>query len=229
VRIDTWTALEASGECGDKFTDEVFGFNIDDPWGIKWITQTSAGENWAEDNGFDDPIIFSPSRECKSGDPRPTLDILSPNDGAHLTDAHVDVRIVAHATANFDEWVLEWRRGDSGSKDWHELDSGGDKHENPDVVYTLDLEDLPRGTLVLRLRMESTGNGYAEVEIVIYNDLPEPTPIPTNTPQPTATVTNTPPPSNTPTAAPTNTSAPPTNTPLPSNTVTTAPSATNTP
>ncbi|MEX1247042.1 MAG: transglycosylase domain-containing protein [Anaerolineales bacterium] len=225
VRFDTWTKLEASSEC-DEFTEEEFALNVDDVWGIKWITQTNAGRDWAEDLGFEDPIFFSPARECKADDPHPTLEIVSPNDGARLNSHNVEIVIVADATDNFDEWVLEWAEGDSPrDRDWDELENRHNPVPNANDVYTLDMDEMPRGAISLRLTMLATNGGYAEVEIVIYNDLPQPTPVPTNTPAPTSTPTETPLPSETPTPSETpQPSEAPTETPTSS--ATTAPSET---
>lgn len=203
ARIDTWTGLEASDAC-DDFVDEIFALNIDDPWGIKWVIETDQGRDWAEDLGFDDPIFFAPARECNADDPRPEVEIISPNDGARLTSHNVEVSIIADATGNFDEWVLEWAPGDSPrNRDWEELESDDDPRSDPSDVVTLDMDDLPRGPISLRLTIYSTqNNGFAEYEIVIYNELPQPTPVPTNTPLPTATPSAT--------SLPTNTPEPPT-------------------
>ena len=195
--------------------------NVDDVWGIKWITQTNEGRDWAEDLGFDDAIVFSPSRQCKAGDPRPTLEIVSPNDGAHLNSKHEDVSIIANATANFEEYVLEWAEGDSPrDRDWDEFENGKNPRNNPAVVASLDLEDLPRGAISLRLTMFATNGGYAEVEIVVYNDLPDPTPVPSATQQPSSTPTQTLAPTGTPTTAPPSDTPAPTETPTPSETPT---------
>lgn len=211
--IDTWTRLEASPEC-NEFTDEVFSMNVDDPWGVKWLTQTNEGRNWAEDRGFDDPIIFSPARKCTAADPHPQLEITAPNDGAHLNSHDVDISIIADAP-DFDEWILEWAPGESPrNRDWEGLEGDNDAVPNPRAVYTLNMDDLPRGAISLRLTMYAEGGGRAELTIVIYNELPQPTAVPTDTPAPSATPTDTPPPTAT------NTPAPPTNTPAPTETPT---------
>ncbi|MEX2144167.1 MAG: transglycosylase domain-containing protein [Anaerolineales bacterium] len=221
VLIDTWTRLEASSECGDDFVEEVFGLNVDDVWGVKWITQTNEGGNWAEDLGFDDPIIFSPKRECKESDPRPKLQILSPNDGTHVNASEVSISIIADATANFEEFVLEWAPGDSPrDRDWVELFNGKNPRANAYQAATLDMDALPRGAISIRLSMFATRGGYAEVEIVIFNELPEPTAVPTPTKVPTNTPSLTPQPSETPQPTQTPTLPPPADTPLPSETPT---------
>jgi penicillin-binding protein 1C len=219
VRIDTWTGLEASAECGDEFTEEVFALNVDDVWGIKWITQTSEGRNWAENLDFDDPILFSPNRKCKASDPRPKLEIVSPEDDAHLDNQDVEVIIIADATANFREFVLEWADEDS-PRDWEELDSGSNPRSNPSQVATLNLNELPRGPILLRLTMWATNGGYAEVMIKVFNDRPEPTPAPSPTKKPTRTPSSTPQPTETPTDAPPTETPAPTDTPAPSETPT---------
>jgi penicillin-binding protein 1C len=213
--IDTWSGLRASDVC-DEFTDEKFGINVSDPWAVKWLTQTNEGEAWAKANDFDDPLFFIPQKDCDEADPHPILEIDSPNDGQHINAHDVDVVIKANATANFQDWVLEWAPGENPrNRDWEELEGDNDPVPNLEGVYTLDMEDLPRGAISLRLTIHSTEDTYAELIIVIYNDLPAPTAVPTSTPQPTATPTLTPMPSDTPTI--TNTSAP-SNTPVPSDT-----------
>ena len=222
VLIDTWTGLEASADC-DDFTDEEFGLNVDDVWAVKWITQTDAGRNWAEDQGFDDPIFFSPSRACRADDSHPTLEFVSPNDGARLNSHNVDIVIRADATGDaFEDYELEWAPGDNPrNRDWETLIRKDDPVPNAASVYTLDMDDMPRGPISLRLTMNNENGGFAEIEIVIYNSLPAPTPVPTNTPAPTATPTDTPLPTDTPpppSETPTETAPPPSDTPVPSDT-----------
>ncbi|MBX3047739.1 MAG: transglycosylase domain-containing protein [Anaerolineales bacterium] len=209
ARIDTWTQLEASSAC-NQFVDEIFSLNVDDVWAIRWITQTNDGRNWARNLGFDDPIVFSPSRECDDNDPRPTLEFTGPRDGDRLSNPTVEIHLIANASANFEEWVLEWRRADGGST-WHELENKRNPVPNAQVVHALNLQELPRGPIVLRLTIYSTSGGHARRDIVVYNDLPEPTATPTPTQAPSATptatlpaptATETPLPSETPTPTP---------------------------
>jgi hypothetical protein len=221
--IDTWTGLEASPEC-DNFTDEIFALNVHDIWAVKWITQTDAGRNWADDHGFDDPIFFAPTRACKVDDSHPTLEFVSPNDGAHLNSHNVDLVIRADASGGtFEDYELEWAPGDNPrNRDWETLTRKDDAVPNAAAVYTLDMSELPRGAISLRLTMNNKNGGFAEIEIVIYNDLPAPTAIPTNTPLPptnTPLPTDTPMPSDTPmptdTPMPSDTPMPPSETPSP--------------
>jgi penicillin-binding protein 1C len=215
VRFDTWTGLRASPEC-NKFTEDEFGLNVSDPWAVKWITQTDQGRDWAEDVGFDDPIFFTPQVRCTANDPQPTLEFVSPGDESHHNTHNLDIVVRASATADFDEYVLEWAEGrNPGNRDWEELTSDDDQAENPETIYTIDMDDMPRGAISLRLTMYSERGGYAEVLLIIHNDLPAPTAVPTSTPLPTLT------PSLTPT--PTETSVPPTNTPVPTDTETPSP------
>ena len=214
VAIDTWTGLQASPEC-DEFTDEIFALNVHDVWAVKWITQTDAGKDWAKDQGFDDPIFFTPTRACKAEDSHPTLEFVSPNDGAHLNSHNVDLVIRADATGGtFEDYELEWAPGDNPRKrDWETLTRKDDAVPNAAAVYSLDMDELPRGAISLRLTMNNKNGGFAEIEIVIYNNLPAPTAVPTKTPLPTAIPTNTPFSSDTP--MPTDT---PADTPMPTDT-----------
>lgn len=213
ILADTWTGLESSGACGNRFTEERFGINVQDPWAIKWLTQTNQGREWAEANGFDDePLYVSPERECRDSDPRPLLDIIIPRDGERFNQHELQVVVRADATQNFQHYVLEWARGTNpDDHDWEQLAAGNTPIPQQQSIFTLPLHEMTRGAMSLRLKMFSTQGTYAEYEIVIYNDMPEPSATPTNTPTVTAT------PSPTPTA--TNTAAP-TETPTPEPTAT---------
>ena len=57
VVIDTWTGLEASGEC-DEFTDEKLTLNVDDPWAIRWIRENPDWAGLGSANGFLNTIIL---------------------------------------------------------------------------------------------------------------------------------------------------------------------------
>lgn len=197
--IDTWTGLEASPDCND-FTKEKFALNVHDIWAIKWITQTQDGKAWAKNNGFKDPIFFSPTRACRADDSHPTLELVAPDDGAHFNSANVELVIRADATQNaFKAYELEWAPTDHPrERDWHSLTRKQEPVPEASAVYTLHLDDLPRGAISLRLTMENKNGGSVEIQIVIYNDLPAPTPIPTSTPLPTMTPTETSVPSDTP-------------------------------
>ncbi len=228
LSIDTWTGLLASPDCND-FTDDKFSLNVADPWAVKWITQDKPGKDWAKANGFKDPIFFSPQRACKADDPHPILEFSSPNDNAHLNSSSVDVVVRADATANFDEYVLEWAEGaNPHNRDWEELTRDNHPVHDSSQIYTLNMQELPRGPISLRLTIHSTVGTSAELAIVIYNDFPAPTPLPTSTPLPTATTTDTPLPSDTPmpTETPTETLLPPSDTPMPTDTETETPTAT---
>ncbi|MCW5876522.1 MAG: transglycosylase domain-containing protein [Anaerolineales bacterium] len=203
MRIDTWTNLKASAECG-QFVDEIFTMNVQDPWAIRWLTQSNEGRNWARDAGFDEPIIFSPARECRSDDPRPILEFIIPRDGDRVNSIELNIHIIADATANFEQWVLEWAPGENpGDNQWQGLRGSRDPSPNSRNVYTLDMQELPRGAMSLRLTMYSNAGGRAEKVVVFYNDLPEPTATPTATPEPTLTPSETPTPTATPSETPT--------------------------
>ena len=45
----------------------------------------TAGQAWAESIGFEDPITFAPTDECKADDPRPLLAFSVPQDKDRIT------------------------------------------------------------------------------------------------------------------------------------------------
>ncbi|WP_160318470.1 transglycosylase domain-containing protein [Levilinea saccharolytica] len=219
TKIDTWTELRESPFCAD-YTDEKFTMNVTDPWAIKWLRETDAGRAWAQDKGFEDPVIFTPKRECKEGDPRPTILFAGLNDGQTISSGPLDIYAVVYASANFKQFRLEWGAGDD-PKEWRVLVEGvKNQYKQPERIYTWPLRKPPTGTVTLRIYMESTEGTYAERRIRINMQVPSITPTvtvtrtatnePTLTPTPTATatVTTTPQPSQTPTPTPSETPTP---------------------
>jgi hypothetical protein len=221
VVIDTWTALKASAACSD-YTDEEFVLNVTDPSAKRWLRRDPAGQEWVEAMGFDDPVIFTPERECRAEDPRPKLSITAPRDGETITTSPLEIFAQADATQNFDFFQLEWGLGEDPDE-WETLERRTAPASQPERVYSWDLSRLPAGVVTLRLHMHSTQDTFAEK--VIHLNLQVPTPTPT----PTATATSTPTPTNTPTPTAT---MPPTSTPTVTPTVTETPhlpKASNTP
>jgi hypothetical protein len=205
--------LKASTACSD-FTDERFVMNVTDPWAKRWLRENNQGQDWVEEMGFDDPVTFTPERECKADDPRPKLSFVEPHNGETITENPLDIVAVVDASRNFDSWRLEYGMGDD-PVDWDTLEEDNDPVPQADEIYEWDLEDIDRDTVSLRLYMESTEDTYAELSIRVNIQVPTPTPTPTPTYTPTYTPTMTPTPTLTPTTTntPTNTPIVPTDTP----------------
>ncbi len=218
--IDTWTGLSASNECKDYLADPLV-LNVTDPAAKKWVRKNPEGKAWAEQMGFTDPIAFSPDRECRSTDPRPTLEFLSPRDGDRITVNPLQIWVVASATDWFESFRLEYGIGDD-PVEWRVLGERDFPAPDPEMIYEWDLSELEAGLYTLRLYMTSAEDTYAERKIRVLIDVPTPTPTPTETPLPTPTPTFTPMPTNTPQPTPTNT-------PEPSPTVAFFPKASDTP
>ena len=217
VVVDTWTNLKASAACAD-FTDERSVMNVTDPWAKKWLKDNDRGRDWAEEMGFDDPITFTPERECKAEDPRPRLAFVQPRDGATIQTSPLEIEVIADASRHFRDFRLEWGAGDD-PEDWDTLDDWDDPVPQADEIYEWDLEDIPRSVISLRLYMRSTEDTYARLTIRLNIQVPTPTPTPTSTATPTSLPTLTPTPTNTPenTSTPTATQVP-TDTPTPTQT-----------
>ncbi len=210
VKVDTWTNLEASEECSG-FTAEKEVANITDPWARKWLTETSEGQKWLTDAGFEIPVIFAPSRKCTADDPRPSLAFVGLNDKQTIRDNPLDIYAIVNATANFRHYYLEWGYGFEPDE-WKRLvNKEKDSVVSPKIIFTWDMSDLNPGNITLRLVMKSTNGGYAEEVIRLVIKVPTRTPEPTRTRVPTRT----PQPTGTPE---------PTSTPYPTSTATTEPS-----
>ncbi|GAB4495169.1 MAG: PBP1A family penicillin-binding protein [Anaerolineales bacterium] len=228
VTIDTWTGLLASPACS-QFAEETFALNLyGDASAKKWIEDSAAGQAWAKQMGFDEPIRFTPERECTADDPRPTIEFAAPRNGETINYSPLEIYARIDAK-QFGRYFLEYGYGEDPEK-WTLIDSSRQPVPQPDLIATWNLADLPAGTVTLRLRLlHEDEEHYAEVRIRLKLNPPTPTPTPTETatPTPTATVTPSPTATNLPPTAtftplpptatlePSATPEPPTNTPAP--------------
>jgi len=219
--IDTWTNLRAGPACSE-FTEEKLTLNVTEKWAKKWIREEDAGRSWAENIGFSDPVIFTPTRECKSDDPRPTIVFVGLNDGMTISEPELDIYAVAKATENFDRFKLQYGIGNNPSK-WHTLYTSDNQKKEPEKLVTWDVYQADSARVTLRIIMTSTRDTTAEKRIHLNLNVPTLTPSPeptmTDTPEPTWTLA----PSETAIIIiPTNTSIP-TDTPVPTDTITPGP------
>jgi membrane peptidoglycan carboxypeptidase len=213
AEIDTWTRKGASDECGD-FRDEVITINVTEFWAGEWL-ETAAGEAWAEEMDFSDPLIFIPTEECSSADDPAIIEWIGLSDGDTVSEAELPLVLQIWGGNRFRRFKIAYSL-DSSPNNWNEVGTFTEQFRNGGEVTIWDISDLPSGTINLRVRMEGNGQRYA-VKIIQLN-LQVPTPTPTATPTPTETATPTS------TEMPTDT---PENTLTPSNTPT--PTATSTP
>lgn len=189
-RLDTWTRKLASDACGD-FTEERFTINVTDSSAKKWLKQTDAGKAWLKHMDFEKPYTFTPTETCGDDDGRATLKFTNIEDGARITDQQLKVEIVAYGDG-FKSVGLEYGLGPD-PQDWIELVGQQEKrYRESDVIYTWDLSTLPAGEVVLKLRMESDDDGYAEKSIHLNMQVPTATPTLTSTPTATSLPTETP-------------------------------------
>jgi penicillin-binding protein 1C len=216
VRIDTWTGLRASAECSD-YAEEKMTLNVGDPWAITWIKDTDEGRAWATNVGFDSPVIFMPSRECKNSDSRPNILFAGISENQTVTTNPLDIYAVVKATEGFKSFRLEWGQGDEPAE-WKPLvENITNQYANPERIYTWNLREIPAGKVTLRIIMENNNRDlHAERRIHLNLNVPTPTPSPT----PTITITPTPTKTLVPTMTPTPTVTPtPTETPTVTETV----------
>ncbi len=220
VAIDTWTNLRAGSACSE-FTEEKLTLNVTEKWAKKWIREEDAGKSWAESRGFPDPVIFTPTRECKSGDPRPTIVFVGLNDDMTISESQLDIYAVVTATDNFDRFRLQYGIGNNPSK-WHTLYKGDRQEKEPEKLVTWDVYHADAARVTLRIIMTSTKDTTAEKRIHLNLNVPTPTPSPeptmTNSPEPTWTT----PPTETVLVIPTDTLFP-AETPVPTETFTPEP------
>jgi penicillin-binding protein 1C len=225
IRIDTWTRLRASPECS-KFTDAKMAMNVADHWAIEWITDTKKGGDWAEEMGFDEPILFVTEEVCSEDDDPAILEFVNLKDGQTIDQNIMPIIVRAWGGNRFKNFRIHYQA--AGISKWVQLGEFDQQFENPQEMVLWDLNGVPTGTVALRLFMEGKRGSFAET--IIHLNIQVPTATPTSTPTQTPTLTPTPTKTNTPTPIPTHTSTntpAPTNTPVPTNTA--LPTNTNTP
>lgn len=218
IEIDTWTNLRAGSACSE-FTEQKLTLNVNEKWAKEWITDKQEGRSWAEGLGFKDPIIFTPTRECRGDDPRPTIVFVGLNDGMNVTSSPLDIYAVVSATKNFDRFRLQYGVGNNPSK-WVTLMTSDDEVNQPEKLITWDVYEADAARITLRIYVYSTRDTFAEKRIHLNLD------VPTQTPTVSPTVTLTPEPTST--TVPTETLIP-TETPIPTETIPVVPTDTVTP
>jgi membrane carboxypeptidase/penicillin-binding protein PbpC len=223
INLDTWNNYLESPAC-QGYTSERYVLNVTDEFAKKWINETSQGQNWAKGMGFDDPIIFIPTRVCQQEDPHPNLVFVGLDDNQTIIQNPLELYAVVDATENFQSFYLEYGEGSNPSSWMRLVDEGGNKSSQPQKMLTWDLSDVTPGIITLRLYMKSNNNGYAEK--LFRLNVQVPTKTPTSTPTVTVTTTST----STPTLTMTITSSStPTPTQTPTQTLTQTPTLTSTP
>lgn len=218
--VDSYSLLLASADCPD-FATQKLGLSISDPWARTWLTENEKGKAWAEDHGFEDqPVFFIPDRTCTRESPRPIVGISFPAEGTVITASPLTISGRAAASAEFQDWILEYSL-DSSPSTWPDLAKGDTSHEGVSDLFVWDLSGIRNGPVTLQLTVRSRLGGKASTIVHFVLNLP----LPTLTPTPTFTPTSPPPTAtDTPTPSPTFTSTPsPTPSSTPTATDTTAP------
>lgn len=188
IAIDTWTNLKAGPACSE-YTEEALTMNVQDKWAKKWLTENDEGRSWAERNGFSGSIIFTPERECRGDDPRPTIVFVGLNDGAKVKSSPLDIYAVVSATDHFDRFKLEYGIGNNPSR-WTTLFKGSTQYKQPKKLVSWDIQEIDAARITLRIYVNSDRDTYAEQRIQL--NLALPTPMPTKRPTATSTIEPTP-------------------------------------
>ncbi|MEW6180477.1 MAG: transglycosylase domain-containing protein [Chloroflexota bacterium] len=189
VRIDTWTGLLASSACAD-FVEEKFALNVTDKSAIRWILETAEGQNWAEQMGFEQPIFFTPERECTVNDQRPLILFAGLSENQTITRSPLEIYALIKVPEPYEDYRLEYGLGEDPAE-WKELYRGGTQSDQPQFLTDWDLSDVPAGKVTLRIVLNSRRDTYAIRTIHLNIQVPTSTPTPTSTVTVTPTVTRT--------------------------------------
>jgi hypothetical protein len=182
--------------------------NVTDPTAIKWITTTQQGKDWANNNGFPDPITFAPARACTSSDPQPTLKFDNLTDNQKIGQSPLDIYALINAPANFQNYQLQFGYGEDPTEWTTIVSPGGNISDQVQKITSWDISKLKQGLITLQLSMRNTLGGYAKTVIHLELMLPTPTTTPTPTATATPTATNTATPTQTPTITEVSTETP---------------------
>jgi penicillin-binding protein 1C len=186
IALDTWTNLKAGPACSE-FTEEKLTLQVTEKWAKKWIQESEAGRAWAKNAGFDEPVIFTPERECRGDDPKPTIVFVGLTDGMDINASPLDIYAVVKATGNFDRFRLQYGVGNNPDK-WKTIIKDDKQYGEPSKLVSWDVYQADATRITLRIYLYSTEETFAEKRI--HLDLLVPTVTPTITP--TATETPTP-------------------------------------
>ncbi|HAV78402.1 MAG TPA: hypothetical protein DCX53_13725 [Anaerolineae bacterium] len=210
--IDTWTGLIAGNAC-EEFAKKERVLNVSDQWARRWF-KTGPGRDWLESKDLPRNPFYKPERECSSNDPHPVLQFTNINETDTITESPFNIKGIINVTlGDFSGWRLEYGAGNDPSE-WTILADGRNKFENPDTIYSWDLQNIQGNNITLRIYLMNGEDFYAEKRVFLTFNLPTPTPEPTLTPS----LTPLPPPTDL-----------PTNTPLPATSTNTLPAPTQTP
>lgn len=210
--IDSWTNLQASPACAE-FAKEALTINVEDESAIDWLG-TQPGRDWARNNGFPDPLVIKPERECRLDDPRPIIELIGVSENGTIKESPFVIAGVIDATANFKQFKIHWGKGPDPNE-WYPLTPDWITRPVTSAaeILTWDMEDIDADVITLRVTLHSTINTEVQKKWVMRVEVPTPTPTqtPTVTMTPTMTATLPPEPTATPTPppAPTATSTPP--------------------
>ena len=205
-KLDIWSGLRASPDCGE-FTEDRLVLNVTDKDAIRWL-DTDPGKAWASNYDFGDPFLIRPDRECRVDDPRPLIDLIGLQPGAVIRENPYKISGVVNATANFKDFSVQWGEGPD-PKEWNVLtDWNSDPVESPQVIYEWDMKDITAPIITIKVVIRSTIGTDLSKKYTVGVLLPTPTPtstptatetpMPTATPQSTATSTLPPPPTQVP-------------------------------
>jgi len=191
VEIDGWTGLLANSSC-DNYEVEKVTLNVKDKWAIKWLTEKDAGKEWAKSMGFDEPILFTPEKECSGDEGSLKLMFVGLMDNMTISQSPLDISILVSAPANYQQLVLSYGIGDSPSQ-WDIMLDSKSQYPEATKVYSLDLTNINASRITLQLAVQSTTgiwvNHYVRLNIMVPTLTPTltptPTEIPTETPTPT--------------------------------------------
>lgn len=189
IEIDTWTNLRAGSACSE-YTEQKLTLNVNEKWAMEWITEKNDGRAWAEGMGFKEPVIFTPTRECRGDDPTPSIVFVGLNDGMNITSSPLDIYAVVSATKNFDRFRLQYGVGNNPTQ-WVTLMTSDDEVKQPEKLIVWDVYEADAARITLRIYVYSTRDTFAEKRIHLNLNVPTPTPTitptVTQTPEPTAT------------------------------------------
>jgi membrane peptidoglycan carboxypeptidase len=187
INIDSWSGLRANQWCQENLVAQTFA-NIRDPFAVPWLTSTATGQQFLTLLGLPRDLSAAPQGECQQGQALPTIRLNFPTQGAVVTgDSVITGQISA---PDLQRWELQL--APAGTDNFTPI-TQANTQQIPTAGTQLaswNSRSVTNGSYTLRLAAYSASGGYIfrDVQVVVDNVPPTPTPAPTQAATPTIPV-----------------------------------------
>ena len=184
VSIDSWSGLRANEWCQENIVVETFA-NIQDPFAVTWINDTTQGQQYAQAIGLPLPLQNTPANACQQGMSLPTVRLNNPTANQTIVGT---LTITGQVMAqDFNRYELEYAA--FNTENFQQITTSTQQFPNAgSTLGTWETTTVPNGAYVLRLTAFSNTGGFIVRDVVVNINNVLPTATPTLPAIPTAPV-----------------------------------------